>query len=103
MKNAVIFILFLFLASFSPLIYEVKNNTAEVDQEDGLYIFTDSKPVAEYETLGFIVTSIPIMDNYETQRDAFIKKAKNKYKTLEGLILHTNPTNVQAEVIRFKE
>ena len=103
MKTALIFASLFSVLSFTRIAYEPKFQTAEVNQHEGLYIFTDCKPVMEYETLGFVMTSIPIMDNYETQRDAFIKKAKGKYKTLEGLILHTNPTNVHVEVIRFKD
>ena len=42
------------LVAFTVANYEVKNNTAEVSQYEGYYIFTDCKPVKEYDYIATI-------------------------------------------------
>ena len=43
--------------AFKVANYEVRKNTAEVNQMQGLWIFTDSRPVQEYNYLGSVKTS----------------------------------------------
>jgi hypothetical protein len=42
------------MAAFTVVEYEIKANTAEVNQFQGYYIFTDCKPVKEYDYIGTV-------------------------------------------------
>jgi len=75
------------LAAFTVINYEPKKATAEVEQMQGLYIFTDSKPVLPYEYLGTVKTSIVMDTQYQGVRDKLIKKAKKDYPNADGLIM----------------
>lgn len=83
--------------------YEVKNSTAEVEQIQGIYIFTDSKPVREFEYLGTASNGIGISSQYQGVRDRLIKNAKKEYPSCDAIILHLNSNGFdKADVIRFK-
>jgi hypothetical protein len=56
--------------------YEPKKATGEVEQMQGLYIFTDSKPVLDYEYLGTVKVTFALDAQYQGVRDKLIKKAK---------------------------
>lgn len=101
---------FLFGASFMLLfsfiekpVFEVKPNTAEAIQINGLYIFKDSKPVKEYEVLGTVKIKVFMNSSvYSDARDYLITEAKEKYPTGQALIFETNRETNKAEVIKFK-
>lgn len=91
----------------------MSKTSAEVNQDQGYYIFTDSKPDAEYTYLGTIqckVTQAIIHPNYnglcsanptyDQMKADFIKQAKKKYKDGEALII--NASNFTADVVKFK-
>lgn len=42
------------LVAFKAVTYQPNSATAEVVNIDGLYIFTDSKPVMNYDSLGVV-------------------------------------------------
>ena len=75
---------------------------ALVDKVDGLLVFTDSKPVASFEILGKVNTTVMGAD-YEGTRDALIGKAKKKYPTANGIIYHSYNINgvPWVEAIKF--
>lgn len=86
--------------------YEANNSTAEVEQMQGLYIFSDSKPVKEYEYLGSVKSNTGGFGSpqYTGVRDRLIKNAKKKYPNGEGLILNLKTGSADlADVIKFKE
>jgi hypothetical protein len=67
---------------------------ASVNQYQGVYVFTDSSPTAEYKVLGSVkpkgrglmamgVKSV----QYTSVRDAMIKAAKDAYPQANGVIL----------------
>jgi hypothetical protein len=84
---------------------DVKNSTAEVNQIEGLLIFTDSKPIREYEYLGTVKSNTGGFGNpqYEGVRGRLIKKAKADYPKADGVIMYLNYGQAdKADAIRFK-
>lgn len=78
-------------------------DVAKVEQLQGYYIFTDSKPVAEYDYIGNIKVSVAMSADYKTIRDKLIKKASKEYPRADGLIFHFNKGEAdKCEVIKFK-
>lgn len=69
-------------------IYQPTKRTAEVESYQNVLVFSDSKPVLEYEYLGSISYSLGFSGQYEPVRDALIKKAKQKYPNCNAIILH---------------
>ena len=81
-------IICLFFAFKNNLNYEVRKNTAEVDQFEGYYIFVDARPISEYDYLGTVKSSISLGDaQYVGVRDRLIRKAKKDFPEANGLIL----------------
>lgn len=79
--------------------YVVSKKTADVNQERGLYIFTDSKPVNEYVYLGKVKATLTWQGQYQEVIPVLVKKAKKEYPLAEGII-YIAPES--AEVIMFK-
>lgn len=103
MKKQIIFffsgILLMFLLSSGYENYVASKQTANVNQKMGLYIFTDSKPVKEYEYMGTISAGITVNGYYDEVINSIIKRAKKDYPQAEGIIFISNS---KAEVIKFK-
>lgn len=91
--------------SFTALIgagvteYVVSKKTAEVNQQGGIYIYTDSKPVNEYVYLGKVKAVLTLQGQYQEVIPVLVKKAKKEYPSAEGII-YIAPES--AEVIMFK-
>lgn len=84
-------------------IYEAKKNTAEVDQAEGIYIFTDCTPVKDFEFLGTVKNTFSFGGQYQEVRDKLIKKAKKDYPTAEGILIRLKDGGTdKAEAIKFK-
>ena len=66
--------------AFTITSYEPTKATGEVEQMQGLYIFTDSKPVSEYEYLGTVKTTFAVDVQYVGTRDKMIRKAKKSFQ-----------------------
>jgi hypothetical protein len=88
-------------------IHDLKKSSAEVNEVAGIYIFSDSKPLMEYEVIGevglaFATTQSPAHSNL---REVFVKKLKDKYPTGEALIFKNDPYGGthKADVIVFKK
>jgi len=89
--------------SFSKSAYEVKDVTAEVNKVSNLVIFTESKPVKDYEKLGTVNLSFFSFKNgakYSVILPRLIDLAKEKYPNANGLIY--NIADESAEVIMMK-
>lgn len=99
-----LFICLSFLCLASSVSYEVKNSTAEVNQLEGIYIYTDCKPVKEYIYLGSVKLSGGVSNpQYSNVRDALIKKVNKEYENVDAVILTLNAGGVDVcDVIRFK-
>lgn len=97
--------LLIFSSIAATVAYEAKNSTAEVEQYEGIFIFTDSKPVKEYDYLGTIKGPSITWDGgqYFGLRNSLIKKCKKDYPSANALILHPNNNGFdKADVIKFK-
>lgn len=85
--------------------YDLKNSSADVNQVEGLYIFTDSKPVKEYEYLGTVKgNSGGFGDSqYTGVRSRLIKNCKKDFPKADAVILYLNSGEAdKADAIRFK-
>ena len=81
--------------------YVVGKQTAHAERFQNVYVFTDSKPVMEYEYLGTIKGVMTLTGQYQPVRDGLIKKAKKEYPGCEGVILHLVDGGIdKADVIR---
>lgn len=82
------------------------NSLATVNQLQGLWVFTDCKPVAEYKYLGSVKTSGVISigsAQYQPVRDRLIKKLRHDYPDANGVIFHfVNGAADKADAIQFK-
>jgi len=74
------------LFAFTVANYQVKKNTAEVDQIQGFYIFAKGKPVNEFEYLGTVKG--PLIGNHEFDNlvELMIKNAKKEFPNANALI-----------------
>ena len=97
----------LLAVGFTVASYDVKKSTAEVNQIQGIFIFTNSKPLSEYEYLGSIKTSSIVSlgsAQYQPVRDKMIKKIKKDYPQANGAIFYFNNGSAdKADAIKFKE
>lgn len=98
-----LFICLSFICLASSVSYEVKKSTGEVNQVEGLYIYTDCKPVQEYIYLGSVKSVGVSNPQYSNVRDALIKKVKKEYDNADAVILSLNAGGQDVcDVIRFK-
>ncbi len=79
-------------------------NKAEVNSIQGMFIFTDSKPVADYQYLGTIKTNNQLIEpQYLNVRDELIKKLKKKFPDANGIIFSFNSGGAdQADAIKIQ-
>ncbi len=108
-KNVFFFALGLLFAGASAFTIhsiDLKKSTAEVEQLQGLYIFTDSKPLMEYEYLGTVSNkgSLGLGDTqYSGVRDKLISRCKKDYPQADGIIFTFKSGGTdRADAIRFK-
>lgn len=81
------------------------NSLATVNQLQGLYVFTDCKPVGEYKYLGTVKNGMRIAGSaqYEPVRDRLLKKIKQDYPEANGVIFSfVNGAADRADAIQFK-
>jgi len=79
--------------------YVVSKKTADVNQINGIYIFSDSKPVNEYVYLGKVKAVLTLQGQYQEVIPVLARKAKKEFPSAEGII-YIAPE--RAEVIMFK-
>lgn len=87
------------LLSFKSAIFTPSASTAEVNIVEGLYVFTDSKPVMPYDSIGIIEIGFITDTQYESIRNNLIKRAKNKFPYADGIILNFNKKGVDNCVV----
>ena len=106
MKKNVVLISILALAMFSFKNEDSKkeNASAVVNNIYGFYIFTDSRPLMAYDTLGVVEAGFISGTQYHTIRTNLIKRARKKYANADGLILDLRNHGLdQCIVIKFKQ
>lgn len=106
MKKVFIAIALIALSAFSAIqVSDNKKNQAEVNEVQGLYVFTDSKPIAEYEYLGTVKNGMRLAGSsqYQPVRDILIKKVNKEFPQADGVIFHfVNGAADKADAIKFK-
>ncbi|MBI5856701.1 MAG: hypothetical protein HZB42_03540 [Sphingobacteriales bacterium] len=104
------------LLAFTGSHNQSEKNNAEVNQVQGLYIFSDSKPKHHYEYLGTVIANEtqvgktalgqPVYTcfcdlTYSQLRDNLIKLAKKKFKEGNGIIIDAGSN--KGDVIKLNE
>ena len=90
---------YLTLVSFKNVSYDVRSNTAEVNQIEGLFIFTDSKPVKETEFIATEKVGLTMSGSYYQIINKLAKKARKEYPTAQAIIFDGNS---KADIVKFK-
>lgn len=81
------------------------HSRASVNQVQGIYVFTDSRPADPYEYLGSVKSTVTFGGSqYQATRDRLIKRLKNDFPTAQGAILYfTAGAPDRADAIKFQE
>lgn len=93
--------------SFTSIL-DPTETTAEVNRIRGIAIFTDSKPVKDFEVIGTVkIPNMTMKDHvYYVCRDELVVKAKEKYPDAAGLMIYSDQGGqawYTADVIKFKK
>jgi hypothetical protein len=93
-------LLFVFLIAFKSGVYEVSKSTADVEQEEGVYVFYRSKPVANYEYVGTYKIGMVWDDKPSLLFNKLVRKTKEKFPSADGIIIANDMGKCDA--IKFK-
>ncbi len=74
---------------------------AQVNQQEGIYIFVDSKPVGKYQYLGTVKTNCA--RQYQGIKNKLIKQAKKQYPKANGIILNFATGGIDKADVIFLE
>lgn len=88
MKKTFLILAVIALFGFTAVEYSLKNSTAEVEQEEGMYIYYRSKPVKEYEYLGTYKVGVVWDDKPKLLFNKLVRKTKEKYPEATGIIIN---------------
>lgn len=96
----------LFAAMFCSLAFapgpQNKKTLANVKQDNGLYVFIESTPVSDYETLGNVKKTGLVMNGKAEEMVKIItRRAKDDYPTCDAVIFDDLKLD-HATVIKFK-
>ena len=86
--------------SLKSKIFEINRSTAEVEQEEGVYVFYRSKPVSDYEYLGTYKIGLIWDDKPKLLFNKLVRKTKDKFPNADGIIIDNEMGKCDA--IRFK-
>lgn len=100
---ALVFVLISAASLRQPTAYDVRKNTAEVEMVHGIYVFTDSKPVLEYQYIGKVEAFWIVQDDYETVRDEVVRLVKKKQKEANAVILHFSGSSFTGDAIKIED
>lgn len=82
--------------------YPFDKPSALVEQIQGIYIFSYSRPVLEYKVIGIVkAPSARFSDASDKCLESLIKRAKDNFPDVEALIVNADFT--KAECIRLKQ
>ena len=105
MKKLLLFSIAGFLMLAFNTLEDIKNNYAVVNQQNGLYIYSDCVPLKSYKFLGEVKSNTGGFGSaqYSDVKVRLIKKAKEKYPDANGIILRlTSGAADRADVIKFE-
>lgn len=97
----ILLLLSFFLLSFVMYRMEVKPNIAEVESNQGMFIFYRSKPLMEYEYIGTYKVQLIWENKPNLLFDKLIRKTKDKFPNADAIIINDNMDKCDA--IRFKK
>ncbi len=81
---------------------EAPNDVGRTLQQKGLLVFTDSRPLQDYRTLGTVEKFWSWTREYEEMRNGLIQKARQTYQKADAILLRPRLGAVyEAEVITF--
>lgn len=83
--------------------YDPRKSTAEVEQYQGVYVFSDCKPVCEYDYIGKVNAFWVMKNDYETIRDEIVRLVKKKHKEANAVIIHFSNDSFSGDAIKIKE
>ncbi len=86
--------------AFKTGVYEVRKSSAEVEQEEGVYVFYRAKPVAEFEYLGTYKIGMVWDDKPRLLFNKLVRKTKEKFPNADGIIIDNDMGKCDA--IKFK-
>ena len=100
--------------AFKVANYEIRSNTAEVNQFQGFYIFTDCKPVKDYDYIGTINSNEVqytggltfgglTYDQLANNLITIAKRKIRKNKMGEGNAFIIHPESESADFIKLKD
>jgi hypothetical protein len=93
--------MFFSLLSFSQQV-QVKKDNATVEQAEGLYVFLQSRPVAEYDVVGTVKkTGLVWSGKPKEMYRILLKRAKKDYPNCDGIIFEDIDMD-HATCIKFK-
>lgn len=75
-------------------------NSAIVNQEQGLYLFIESKPSGEYTYIGDVSLNVVMNNSYSEVKGSLIKKCKQKYPSANGIIMNISNTSAEAIIVK---
>ena len=106
MKNLLLLFLgiaAIFFLGFQLSNYIVKPSTAEVTQINDLLIFTDSRPITPFDSLGTVEIGFVTGTQYESIRNNLIKRTKEKFPHADAIILKFDKKGIdKCEAIKLK-
>ena len=91
------------ILAFNAMSYLPNYSTAEVSKMEGFYVFTDSRPVLPYDSLGVVDLGFVSGSQYESIRANLLKRAREKHPKADGLIMQLNRKGLDhCVVIKFR-
>ncbi|MFY7862284.1 MAG: hypothetical protein ACOVP5_08640 [Chitinophagales bacterium] len=85
--------------SFQIATTQTNPSIAEVNKIEGFYIFTDSRPMRQYDSLGTVDIGFLTGTQYEQIRNHLIKRAKLRFPNANGLIMKFNKKGVDQGIV----
>lgn len=105
MRNKVLLFVFagIVLLSSFKIAADYTKASAVVNQVEGLYIYTDCKPMLEYEYIGTVKSTFAGSGQYYQVRNKLVRKCKKDFPYADAIVItfSTNGTD-KAEAIKFK-
>ncbi|MFN5556709.1 MAG: hypothetical protein ACK48F_10900 [Chryseotalea sp.] len=100
---AIVAILFTTVAFTVKQTYQPTKATAEVDQEQGLYVFIRSKPVKEYEYLGKVnMPEVVWSGKPKEMMNIAVNRTTKQYPNANALIFQSDNFS-KVDAIRIKD
>lgn len=91
------------LPAFKSVNFTPSSSTAEVNNYDGLYVFTDSHPITPYDVLGEVDLGFISGTQYDNIKTNLLKRARKMFPSGNGVILILNKNGMdKCQVIKFK-